>query len=228
MALVLHSPRYQKSNGQVVKRQPYKKQAITKFSPRRKNIRFQVDTGLGPERKNTDVSSTMVPALTSSFCTPQLINGLAQGVGNNERVGRKAIMKSVALRYIYNTGSAGGQQSQVRIVIFYDKQTNGAAPLVGDVIAGGNFTGHNLLANSDRFVILMDEISDSAQSSQLNITGKRYMKVNLEVLFGGATSGISSINSGSLMIMAANNSDPTVGSSAGTVYFTTRVKYTDA
>lgn len=194
----------------------------------RRSIFVQKETGFGPELKNIETASTMVPPLTASFCTPQLINGCAQGVTQNERVGRKTVIKSVGLRYIYNTGTAGGAQSQVRIIVVYDKQANGASPLVGDVISGGQFYGFNSLGNADRFIILLDEISEAAQSSAMNVSGKKFMKCNLECMFGGATSGIASINSGSIYIMAANNSDPTIGSAAGTVYYTTRIRYTDA
>lgn len=130
--------------------------------------------------KNVETVSTMVPPLTATFCTPQLINGSAQGSAQNEHVGRKAIMKKVQLRYIYNSGSAGGQQSQVRILIVYDKQANGALPSVGDVLASSaTYNSFMNLANSDRFVVLCDEICDSTQSSQLNMSGSRYIKCNL-------------------------------------------------
>lgn len=205
-----------------------KKRSSSGVKKSRKSFLNQVDTTTRPEQKNVETVSTMVPPLTATFCTPQLINGSAQGSAQNEHVGRKAIMKKVQLRYIYNSGSAGGQQSQVRILVVYDKQANGALPSVGDVLASSaTYNSFMNLANSDRFVVLCDEICDSTQSSQLNISGSRYIKCNLETIFGGTTSGISSINSGSIFIMAANNSDPTIGSSAGTIYFTTRVRYTD-
>lgn len=205
-----------------------KKRTSSGVKKSRKSILNQVDLSTRPEQKNVETVSTMVPPLTSTFSTPQLINGIAQGAAQNEHVGRKALMKKVHLRYTYYSGSAGGNQSQVRILVVYDKQANGALPSVGDVLASSaTFNSFNNLANADRFVILMDEICDSTQSSALNIAGVRHLKVNLETIFGGTTSGIASINSGSIFIMAANNSDPTVGSAAGTVYFTTRVRYTD-
>lgn len=184
-----------------------------------------MDTGDKPERKNVDTNSTLAPPLTSSFTAPTLLNGLAQGVNNSERIGRKAVMKSLSLRYTYD-GTASDGDSQVRILIIYDKQANGALPAASDVIPNQTFTSHIQLANADRFVVLMDEVSESRQSSALNISGSRYLKCNLETIFGGSTSGIASINSGSIFIMAANNADPTIGA-VGALYFSTRVRYTD-
>lgn len=177
------------------------------------------------ERKNVDVVSTFALPLTASFATPQLINGIAQGVANNERVGRKIRMKKIQIRYIVEPVS-GSNPSQARIMIVYDKQPNGALPIVGDVVNGGQFYSFNVLANSDRFVVLMDEISESCQSSVTNISGQRHVNIDLETVFGGTTAGIASINSGSVFIMAANNSDPTVGT-VSSMFFTTRVRYTD-
>lgn len=195
----------------------------TGVSKTRKSILYQMDTGPRAERKNIDTTSTLAPPLTASFTSPTLLNGAAQGVGTNERVGRKAIMKSIALRYIHTPNAPA---SQVRILVVYDKQPNGALPASTDVVGIGQFHGHISISNSDRFVVLMDEISESSQSSAINISGKRYLKCNLETMYGGTTSGIASINSGSIFIMAANNADPTVGA-VSALYYSARIRYTD-
>lgn len=195
------------------------------FKPANKNILFQMDTGTRAEKKSLDTASSLAPPLTATFTTPVLLNGLASGAGTNERVGRKVTIKSVSLRYIHDaTGS--DPASQIRIAIIYDKQPNGALPGVTDIFNLGNFISHLNLSNSDRFVVIMDEISDSAQSASLNISGKRHVKCNLETIYGAGTNGISAINSGSLMILAANNSDPTIGN-VTSLFYNVRIRYTD-
>lgn len=204
------------------KKYPAKKTMIVK--PRYSYLN-QSDLGNRPELKDVNTVSTLAPPLTSSFTAPTLINGIAQGVGNNERVGRKVNIKSISLRYTHSPTS-GGPDSQVRIAIVYDKQANGSLPSAVDIFNQSNFLSHLTLANADRFVVIMDEISVSSQSSALNISGSRYTKCNLETIFAGTTSGIASINSGALMILAANNADPTIGA-VSTLYYNVRLRYTD-
>lgn len=182
-----------------------------------------MDTGTRPEKKNIDTNSSAAPPLTSSFSTPALLNGCAQGTNNSERVGRKSTIKSVSLKY---THVPNAPASQCRILIVYDKQPNGSLPTTTDVIPNNSFTSHTNLGYSDRFVVIMDEVSDSSQSSAINISGSRYVKCNLETLYGGSTNGIASINSGALFLMAANNADPTIGV-VSTLYYSVRVRYTD-
>lgn len=201
-----------------------KKSKKSGISKPRKSILYQVDL-TGAEKKAIDTTSTLAPPLTASFTACTLLNGCAQGVGNSERIGRKMCMKSISLRYIHQPTS-GGPNSQVRILIIYDKQTNGSLPANSDIIPLAQFIGHLNLSNADRFVVLMDEISESSQSSALTISGKRYLKCNLETVFGGTTNGIASINSGGVYILAANNSDLTVGA-VSALWYQVRIRYTD-
>ena len=183
----------------------------------------QLDLGSRPERKNIDLETTFAAPLTASFATPQLINGCAQGVNINERIGRRIVMKSVQFRAIL---SGQATASQHRIVVVYDKQANGAAPIATDVFSVNTFYSPLSLGRSDRFVVVLDEITDSIQSQTLNISAKRYVKCNLETIFSGTTSGIASITSGSLYMFVANNADPTIGVTS-TAYMFIRVRYTD-
>jgi hypothetical protein len=192
-------------------------------SKSRKSMLFQMDTGTGPERKSVDTVSSFATALTSSFATPQLLNGVAQGSNSNERIGRKTTTKSVLLNYTFTPNAPA---SQTRILVVYDKQANGAAPIAGDILFSNSFLSPTNLGNADRFVILMDEISDSAQSSAIDISGKRYLKCNLETCWSGTGGAIANILSGSIYIMAANNADPTIGVVAS-CYFHARIRYTD-
>lgn len=191
-----------------------------------KSLRFDPNPyGKGPEKKNTDIAAQNYSLpLTSSFGSVVLLNGCAQGSGNSERIGRRIAMKSLQLRYTHYTVNP---VTQCRIVIFYDRQPNGTTPSSADVIGSQSFDGIVTLGNSDRFVILMDEISEIAAYNTAHISGKRYLKMDLEAIFGGSTSGISSINTGAVFLMMANNGTPTVGTATDATYFT-RIRYIDA
>jgi len=179
----------------------------------------------GPERKNTDLNTTFAPPLTASFATPQLLNGVAQGVGNGERVGRRYLMKSVQYRAILDM-TQDSNVSQHRIVIVYDKQANGAAPIASDVFEANVFHSPLALRNADRFVVIDDYITDIAPTSNLNIAVQRYKKVNMETVCTGTGATIAGIISGSVYMFIANNSDPTIGVVTGAFVYT-RIRYTD-
>lgn len=191
-----------------------------------KSLRFDPNPyGTGPEKKNLDVAQTNynIP-LTASFGSVVLLNGCAQGAGNLERIGRRIAMKSLQLRYTHYPASTA---TQARIIIFYDRQPNGVTPSALDLIGSGQFEGIVTMGNSDRFVILMDEVTEMSTYDQGHVSGKRYLKMDLEAIFGGTTSGITSINTGAVFIMMANNGSNAVGV-ATSATFTTRIRFTDA
>lgn len=209
-----------KKSGQITK----KKQSW-KTKPQ-KSLRFDPNPyGKGPEKKNIDVATTNYNLpLTSSFGSLVLLNGTPQGVGNNERVGRRIAMKSLQLRYIHYSNLTAGS---ARIVIFYDRQANSTVPSSADVIGSQTFDGLVNLVNSDRFVILMDEITENAPFDSASTPGKRYLKMDLETIFSGTGSGISSIATGSVYMMMANSATFSVGATSNAT-FSTRIRYLDA
>lgn len=135
-------------------------------------------------------------------------------------------MTSVQLRYnCLRTGSNG--PSQVRIVILYDKQPTGALPVALDVFASDTSVSPLNLSNSDRFLVLMDEMSDSMQSTGLNISGSRYRKIDLQSTWPqGSSSGIANIKTGAVYLMLANN-DAVTGTVSNNVDIFTRIRFTD-
>lgn len=178
-----------------------------------------------PEKKAVDVATTAYSCpLTSTFGNVILLNALVQGVNSNERIGRKIVMKSVFIRL--NSIANSNNASQVRYMIFYDRQTNGATPASSSVVGQNNFCGLQNLGNSERFVVVCDEVTDSRQSNSVNISSKRYIKINLETVYAGTAGTVADILTGGLFFVAANNSDQTTGAT-NTVDWTCRVRYID-
>lgn len=195
--------------------------------PRRQQRSFlhQADVVRGPEKKNIDIFTTFAPPLASAFSAFQHLNPCAQGTASSERVGRKILMKSVQWRGIFHTSNSE-PASQHRVVVIYDKQPNGALPSVSDVFSGGTFVSPMNLVYADRFVVVHDEITDSSQSSALNISDKRFTKVNLEALYSGTGGTISANTSGSLLMSVSNNAG-TITGTVTAVDMYTRVRYID-
>lgn len=75
----------------------------------------------------------------ASTFVPQLINGLTEGVSQNNRIGERASMLRLQLRLEFRKNPANADAaSSVRFLVVWDKQNN-----------GGTFTPPNLLENTD-------------------------------------------------------------------------------
>lgn len=196
--------------------------------PRRnqRSLLFDARGSSKPERKNVDTTLTAYSCpLTASFGTVTLLNGLLRGTSAvGERVGRKVLIKSVFIRL--NSIANSNNASQVRYIIFYDRQTSGGTPSSASVLDVANFTGMANLGNGERYVILCDEITDSRQSNSVNISSKRFIKCNLETIYSGNAGTVADINTGGLFFMACNNSDSTTGAT-NPLDAVIRVRYID-
>lgn len=222
--LVIKNPRANKS--QFTKKTAQTK-AIVALVPKRsqRSMLHQVDHGTGPELKNIDVDTTFAPPLVTAFASPQLLNGVAEGTSASTRIGRRILMKSFQYRAILDQ-TEGSNVSQHRILVVYDKQPNGVAPIMGDILQFNGFLSPLRLVNSDRFVVIIDEITEMAPTSNLNVSSHRYRKVNLETIFSGTGGAVANMNSGAVWMSIANNSDPTIGTVTG-AFVSTRIRYID-
>lgn len=177
---------------------------------------------LTPEKKNIDVSSTLVPAGVNQWSAVTLINGLQQGTGNSNRIGRKVMMKSLYLR-IQNTASSA-VLGNTRVLVVYDKQTNGATPAITDILVTNGPNAPNNLSNADRFITLADFLTPPCQNSTQTMMCAEYRKISLDAMFNNASTGnVTDFTSGGVFIMAI----PSSGLVADTTNFYSRIRYTD-
>ena len=137
------------------------------------------------------------------------LNAVSVGAGLNQRIGRKIQMRSIKLDILLqapgtwtaNSGvgalmqpAASSQLAPVRILLVYDRQTNGAAVNAGDVLApigasglgGATSVGvcsSNNLNNRSRFLTIYDKVY---QLSSVNTPYRKvsiYKKMNLPVIY---------------------------------------------
>lgn len=166
----------------------------------------------------------------------QNIATIQQGPNIAQRIGNKVGLKSLRVRFdIATTGNSIDNTSSARFMIVYDRNPNGAYPVLNNILAAsrqdgtqGNGTmwssiNTNLL---DRFVVLMDEFLilppiDIVQGSNgLYLVGPttqdtfkidRYIKLKgLETVFNNTATplGIANVQIGALYLISWGNVVP--------------------
>lgn len=106
--------------------------------------------------------SNSVATADQDPATVLCLNGVAQGTSQSERLGLRAVFKSLDIRGQIQWGTTLTQGDYCRIVVFIDKQTNGAQYTETDVLldvggAGYDPCAHKNLENQARFQILHDK-----------------------------------------------------------------------
>ncbi len=146
------------------------------------------------------------------------VNLIAQGVTESTRVGRKCVIKSIMWRGQYSLPEQDAQTTPqdadtARIIMFLDKQANGATAAVTDILESADFQSFNNLANSGRFVKLLDKNvdlnvlalgSDGAgviSSGAVNKSFTFYKKCNIPIEFSSTTGAITEIRSNNIGVL---------------------------
>lgn len=202
--------------------------------------------GTRGETKAVDLDSILAACDTTGTIT--LLNGIQEGAGFNNRIGRKVAMRSLHIRGTVTGTNVATTPGLARAIIVYDKQTNGAAPVWADVVtsvtqaAGASSTvfGHINLNNRDRFVVLMDWVQtmpgQTAVSGVNNaapfpnaceMTINRFIKLkNLETQFNATANPatVAQITTGSLYLLTFGSEPAATGF---TFEFGSRLRFQD-
>lgn len=184
-----------------------------------------------PDLKYHQIAVTVNPDTTVRF---QLLNGITQGIAENERIGANAKMKYIEVKYnLYvdlNVGAALWQA--YRIMIVRDKQTNLATPPAS--MADGPLFSTSLATYSPldpkwhlRYDILHDEFFTlNNLSNESNGHRTRSFKVNLNninTVYDGTTNTVASIASNSIFLLYFN----TEATAQSAMAIRTLLRYTD-
>ncbi len=112
-----------------------------------------------PERKFHDLDINDATIASGGTITQVSCNIIPQGVTEIQRIGRKCTINTILWRYelLLAAGTTSNATDVVRIILYLDKQTNGATAAVTDILESDDFQSFNNLANSARFDILLDK-----------------------------------------------------------------------
>lgn len=195
-----------------------------------------IQPGSGIEIKYVDtILSGNIGNSANQFAT--LINSVAAGPDDTERIGRKVTATSIQLHYRVagSTTDLGSAQfpenaDTVRVVLVQDKQPNGTACSYADVYnlvsAGATDPfAFRQMDNSQRFNVLAVDQLQLSSAGPNGAQNSRFIKCSIPVRYQGTSSGIANIVSGALWVFAVDQNTTT--SNPITISGYARVTYTD-
>lgn len=215
-----------------------RKRTSSKGGPTTKRIKYSSSyTGYygrvskkGGEAKFFETDVSLTP--TTSGVIQNSINLIPQGVTESTRVGRKCTITKIGLRGVAEIfGDATAGANQWRIIVYLDKQANGAAAGVTDILESADDKAFNNLSNSQRFVTLKDWYfrteAGAYDGTDYNPYGralKWHKKCSIPLEFSSTTGAITELRSNNIGILAIMEQ-----ASPGTVRLSlaARIRFTD-
>jgi len=178
------------------------------------------------EYKAVDVTATVD---VDTDTTVALLNGIARGDDIHERNAREVVMKSIQFSYnAYGTATTGIDQHQ-RVMLVYDRQTNATELTAAQVLTAVDTLAPRNLENRKRFKILYDRCHslNAVAEPGSHVTRRFYRRLRHPVTFNSGDAGsVADIVTGSLYLIVIGTVAP--GATAGSVTFSSRIRYLDA
>ncbi len=145
------------------------------------------------------------------------INLIPQGVTEKTRVGRKCTIKSIAWDYEVLLPEKVAQATPpapeyTRIIMYLDRQANGATATVATILASADYQSFNNLANSSRYRTLYDKRVVMNYTAGIGITASQdypqqirkgyfYKRCNIPLEFSSTTGAIAEIRSNNIGVL---------------------------
>lgn len=170
-----------------------------------------------------DLNST--PSIT-------LLNAMASGAAVNEHVGREVLLKSIQANLVATATATTGLSQVARIMLVYDRQSNGAAPTITDILTNSNVHAVRNLNNRHRFKIFWDQMVvlpnrvTATESGQLELVLRYYRKLRHPQTFNSTATAVQgAITTGSLFLVCLG--ELASGATDGTMTGEIRIRFWD-
>lgn len=169
----------------------------------------------GGEQKFHDLDIDDAVIATSGIAEDSCLT-IAQGVTESQRVGRKCTVKNIGWKYQITLPSTTGDTATsdtVRVILYQDKQTNGATATVAGILESADFQSFNNLSNSSRFRTLLDRTYDlnapsggtSAagvdQFGEFTVHDSFYKRCNMPIEYDSTTGAITEMRSNNVGVL---------------------------
>lgn len=189
------------------------------------------------EKKYVNPSGSSATTLWTQAGSIHTLNAISQGDTASARTGANLFMTRIEGQcFVSGTDAAsppasiGAFAGVVRTMIFYDKQTNGSAPSVSDVLVSASALASQNPLRAKRFKVLYDVTQPLGSINLVPNFGiarwKFDLPLNLPVQYTGTGGAVSDISTGGLfLLMICQTNGTQANNPAGTYNFT--VHYTD-
>lgn len=160
---------------------------------------------------DVDLDDAVVAAtggITDSICK------IPQGTTEITRIGRKCTITNINWHFQVQLPagtSTGGTADTVRVILYLDKQCNGAAATITGILESADFQSFNNLGNKSRFKTLMDRDYNlntnlsgdgtTVDSGLLLHNDSFYKKCNIPIEFDAVAGAITEIRSNNLGVL---------------------------
>ncbi len=202
---------------------------VTKFRRPRAQITTVLPTG---ELKFFDTFNAGTALAVAGVITDASLNIVPQGVLENERVGRKMTIKKIGIRFLLQFNSSTTETAEVvRVIVVQDKQTNGAAFAITDVLQTASEGSFNNLSNKSRFLILMDRYESINKKTDIGTNVNEFVQawswfkdVNIPIEFdnSAATGALTTQRTNNIAVFGI-----TLNSTTISLGYTCRIRYVD-
>lgn len=203
-------------------------QAMVLYNPPRNNYQRGVESHFGGSRGELKAFDTTVTLAFDTAGTFSTLNLPVNGPELYQRIGRKIYMRNVHLRGVINLANTAANSAQdfLRVLLIYDRQSNGALPNIASILqdsnagAGSSVLSEINLTNRARFQVLRDfqMVPPMFQNGTFLMSGLDqtrdfqldwFVKLRgLEAEFNGVNGGtIADITSGSLFVVCQDQNN---------------------
>ncbi len=184
---------------------------------------------------DTNLDVAALTAAAQFIPSEGLLNTIVQGTGESQRVGRKTVIKKIHMRYNLNlfAGISQANHEDVRVILYVDKQANGAIGTAITILQTDNFQSYRNMENVGRYTVLMDRMhamnhsaaggNGTAIETCTTTSNYRFNKnCNIPIEFSGANGTIDEVRSNNIGLMV-------LCATGGVVKFEgiCRIRYTD-
>lgn len=207
-ALVKRAKKYEKAKGASIK-------SMVAAAIRQVSEKKFFDSSLG----------SSAPSATGAIQSGLLF--MANGTDDQTRIGNSINVTSIGYKFVGTLATSETTENAVRVILFRDIQSNGAAPTVADVLTTAAFDSYFNPDNVERFEILDDRIirvgactGTTTAILPMIATSNCYKKLSFKSTYTSNSAIVPSSNNLCILTIGRNT--------AGTYTFRIRARYTDA
>lgn len=139
------------------------------------------------EKKYHDTSGAPTPSDSGQIA---LVSGIPAGDDNTNRSGNSVLVRSLYVKFRCSVNTTNTENNQnIRLILFIDKQQNGAAPTVSNILQ--TFGGTNSIVSplnldmAPRFKVLYDKVFNLSKLDNTGNAGSVFKKLYFHAKYTG-------------------------------------------